>query len=930
MSENAPPPPDNGEDDNLKKEFTPRDAVWHTKDSDIPIRVIGEYAGGKYLKIEGSGTAVPAEQVEYGESGKTEHDSSVEGPEPSAEQKLARAKIIELFNNEQAKALRNKKPGFEALTDKLVETYDAMREAAMTGDFDNVFELVPGTNSGTSVKDFVKNISDEASYTSGRYSELAQEGDANAQAKLEEINVTLNLAKDAVEALEQVEIQQSLTPKSEEEDVKQTSEESQRKAERRKPKYLFEKGEIVKLPTKKGDKVLEWRVVRSFGHKKRYVELEDPEGKRDNAHPPEDLLKEHNPRAESPVVEQPDKKDSDKKSEQTEKERGNKQTKPSEQKTRNHEESNGKSPWLDPRFISEMRSKYLSKLAKQEYVAQQLDDRVSEHFKAILKTHIIEHAIRDRISRAEWLAGKGAVGEGRQPGFEPANDWKVEKPSEQIKQQMAAMLDLPEGDLQQRAAQFEEDRNNNNYTFKEGDRVKHKRANGKIEDWIVDNSNVKVSGDKYVVISKDGKGKDRRWIKDEHLKDEQEFNTPTELEERLEKLKPYINNPNLAKVKTEDGAIIKGQFQGYKISNGNVYYGYVDQDEEVERNKNKRLGEVTLSEFLDWQNQKTDEEIAAARQAKIDRINHKVPENLRKFNLDQEVKIVRNVTGDPEDKQVENGWIVYDFTIDNEGDVLVHVIKNVRDMWVKQDSLHEWQQSSDNTGDTEPQPSAEATADAEETKKNDTEAPAPPTPSKNNDPKLSWWEKTKARYDKLNNPTKVAVGFLGLVAVSTSPGIVGAAAMAYQHKRHNRKLKSKENSGNTNGDPEGNKRLERTWESIKEKWEAKHVPKIFKTVGILGASAVIGAYEGMSRADEYVLRSSMSAIGQLTEFDRFAAKGANKLARKGADKVVATSKDMNKVHSAVISELRPMVEEDVKTLKELIKRQRDRFNLQNP
>jgi hypothetical protein len=68
MSEDSPNIPSDEGNEHEEYSNVARPAIWHSKDSDIPISVIESYhthSGKEYLKIEGSGIAVPAEEVEY-------------------------------------------------------------------------------------------------------------------------------------------------------------------------------------------------------------------------------------------------------------------------------------------------------------------------------------------------------------------------------------------------------------------------------------------------------------------------------------------------------------------------------------------------------------------------------------------------------------------------------------------------------------------------------------------------------------------------------------------------------------------------------------------------------------------------------------------------------------------------------------------------
>jgi hypothetical protein len=67
-------------------------------------------------------------------------------------------------------------------------------------------------------------------------------------------------------------------------------------------------------------------------------------------------------------------------------------------------QDDGESIWLDPRFMARLQEKYLHVLDRQEDIAQRLGDKVTEHYKSILRTQIIETAIKDVVQRAAWLS----------------------------------------------------------------------------------------------------------------------------------------------------------------------------------------------------------------------------------------------------------------------------------------------------------------------------------------------------------------------------------------------------------------------------------------------------------------------------------------------------------------------------------------------
>jgi hypothetical protein len=121
--------------------FEPRDAIWHAHNMDIPIKVIGKVkarSGNIFYQIEGSGTAVPSDQVEFLENQGATPDNVGENDQSalSADKQLASQKIGELLNERQAKAVRAKEAGKKGNHDTKIAMYEDLREAMLKGDFD--------------------------------------------------------------------------------------------------------------------------------------------------------------------------------------------------------------------------------------------------------------------------------------------------------------------------------------------------------------------------------------------------------------------------------------------------------------------------------------------------------------------------------------------------------------------------------------------------------------------------------------------------------------------------------------------------------------------------------------------------------------------------------------------------------------------------
>jgi|GEM_PF-5295569 len=420
------------------------------------------------------------------------------------------------------------------------------------------------------------------------------------------------------------------TPKDESKESRQ----KKPRQERKKPEYRFENGEIVKVKTKDGKREFEWQVKESFGYKNKFVKLEDPQGERDDIVVPEDTLAEWNPKANDAP------EDESKSSKQPDRPKPNNREggKPPDNKGQEkNEQIDPNNTWLDPRRIQNLKAKYITLLEQEErrraYTSadgealrkrirdgQEVteiepvnrtfmrdDSGFSKHYNKILITHLIEREIRRTIDSAKYVADHYKIG-------------KVPKePSEKIKQQMAAMMDEPMERLNELAAKEDERLNKAKPMFKPGQRVKVVDHNRHTNEWTIDKVAFDpISGTKGYWVTD---GKERRWHSEKSLLEyqEQAGNADAGVEKaHLEALKPYIDNPDSAKIKTADGRIVKGQFQGYKTSNGNVYYGFVDDNEPIAHKKSKRLGEVRVSEFLDWQKLPSEDEKLAALEAQLE------------------------------------------------------------------------------------------------------------------------------------------------------------------------------------------------------------------------------------------------------------------------------------------------------------------------
>jgi hypothetical protein len=660
--------------------------------------------------------------------------------------------------------------------------------------------------------------------------------------KIEEVAEELGEA--AVEATVEPEISED------DETAHPVEDEDQEQKAKLKPKYKFHRRQSVVVELRSGKKV-ERIVKASFVGKegKVIVVVRDPEGKVRNWRIPEEVLEKSNPKTkegEPPKDDSPDWDDN------------NGDNGDDNPEAANHPDD---SPWLDPRWVEELKDnfehKYKFMLNEEQDRRKRLNDDspIPEEFRNIVKTHVIESAIRNSRDRAQWLAGEGRLGseeEGhkRWPGFTPIDKWEIVPPSEQIKRQIAAMMDKSGDELREMAESVDNELKNQRQKFKPGQEVKIVNADGSIVEGTVKGYQYNVKGSGVLV----NYGKEVRRYGENKLREMQEQTNPDSDKIVLDSLKDYINNPDKATIRTDDG-FVEGQFQGLKISNKNIKNVYFGDKE------GKRIGEVAARDFLSWQEQKTEEQKLreledqlkpyiglkfsstnsegksetmevrynsdekkvqvvsgedvkneysieeflanhAATIVKLDRIDREIPRKDRKFTLGQKVK-------GKSDGKLEEGWIVDDFSNQADGKIWVTIKKDAVEKKVEQDELEQWQNSNDNQQEEENGP------------KSGGNAPTAGEPEQNKPKKerKSWYEKAKernheywAKFDggetpeerKRNKRKKRVAGTVGSAAlvlfgpnVGVFATVFGGPVIATQHKiiKHKRK---KEGAGGHN------------------------------------------------------------------------------------------------------------------------------------
>jgi hypothetical protein len=354
--------------------------------------------------------------------------------------------------------------------------------------------------------------------------------------------------------------------------------------------------------------------------------------------------------------------------------------------------------WLDPRFILFLKEKYKQMLEDESINTARVRDKLTDHYKKdIIRTRVIELAIRNRIGRDQWLAG-ARYGENRLAGFEPSNNHEIQRPSEEILQEIASKMDLSNEELMLEASDKNKKLNEHTRKFKPGEKVRIFLRGGKGEvdyDWIVKGyQNDYAPG---VLVTK---GKVMHKFSEKQLREFQDRPQPSEIENNIERLKPFFGKT--VKI-LEDGQVVEAKFAGVRIdgkfyidqetgefvtdSNGNVWTD--EQNNPIPKHTRQEFDFDKIDEFLSWQSLKTEAEIAAeqiAKQAaKVERINREMPEDERKFELGQEVKIMRG-------KTVDTGWTVDDFKkAGNKVEVVL--IKEGKRFSAEQEMLANWQLS---------------------------------------------------------------------------------------------------------------------------------------------------------------------------------------------------------------------------------------------
>jgi hypothetical protein len=481
-------------------------------------------------------------------------------------------------------------------------------------------------------------------------------------------------------------------------------------SESQKSDIKFKRGDDVKVKTRNRKHEYIWKVNAVFVGKKGriFVRVIEPDGKFPERVIPQEQLLEWNPNFGKPSQEtdtpqhnkepEPKKDATNKDDIQDPKDKGNGNGNGNNNDSPETANGSDENEWLDPRFILFLKEKYKQMLEDESINAARVRDKLTDHYKKdIIRTRVIELVIRNRIGRDQWLAG-ARYGENRLAGFESSNNHEIQRPSEEILQEIASKMDLSNEELMLEASDKNKKLNEHVRKFKPGEKVRIFLRGGKGDvdnDWIVKGyQNDYAPG---VLVTK---GKEVRKFSEKQLREFQDRPQPSEIENNIERLKPFFGKT--VKI-LEDGQVVEAKFAGVRIdgkfyidqetgefvtdSNGNVWTD--EQNNPIPKHTRQEFDFDKIDEFLSWQSLKTEAEIAAeqiAKQAaKVERINREMPEDERKFELGQEVKIMRG-------KTVDTGWTVDDFKkAGNKVEVVL--IKEGKRFSAEQEMLANWQLS---------------------------------------------------------------------------------------------------------------------------------------------------------------------------------------------------------------------------------------------
>jgi hypothetical protein len=429
-------------------------------------------------------------------------------------------------------------------------------------------------------------------------------------------------------------------------------------------------------------------------------------------------------------------------------------------KTKDNERIDKNSTWLDPRRIQELKYQY------DEAVGAH-GGNILEDIKKHLKTIIIEREISRALNVAQRIKEQYNVGE------VPA------APSQAVKERMAELMDESYDEINKLAQDKDDLVREQASRFKNGEEVKIIKPDGSIEDgWRVKGYSHTPNSTPMVHIRK---GKESRYMDPDILRAYQEKSSPNDDKVNLERLKPFFNGE--AKIKTDEG-VVEGRFQGYRpgygVGEGKVYYG---------DSTGKRIGESTVEDFLNWQNERLTAEVKAEEEAnKLAELERKVQGYIGKRvkNQDADGNWLR---GYKCEDYLKDEQMVRIAITDKEGNKKTY--KRPLEWFIE---LQETPGGEDTLKDEEEAKKEAAKLAADKPEKADLEAEAAKAGAAKEAAKkaipLSWWESTVKKWDSLpNNVAKISTAAGGLLLATTGLGFPAIPIFIAQHRRHHKRLK---------------------------------------------------------------------------------------------------------------------------------------------
>jgi hypothetical protein len=600
--------------------------------------------------------------------------------------------------------------------------------------------------------------------------------------------------------------------------------------------------------------------------------------------------------------------------------------------------------WLEPNIIKALRDEYLKTLEREVSVGERLSGEELENYKAVLKTSIIEKAVKDII------------------GLFDGSSINLKPPTEDIKRQMADMFDSAEDTTT--TGEFTAEK-----TFKPGDHVKHRaRKNGPVETgWIVQRKHEGYGGVKWVIYREFNGRRDQRFVQEEELLAEQNEPPNHTKEEAADDNDNFHFNPgqNVNVTFKRKSGVINEEWRIEKLTqeHGEVYVYYTNISEgSLEW---KRIRQVGLEKIL-TKNEKPEEgqkENPAEDNESRFTSGQKLRRVYRNKNGEKtiEVKEEWEITG--VEKKDGKDYVRYiNHTRQKTGLILGDVLeKLIRDNFVRFGSMDD----------------EEEAGSAEDTEDEDIEDPTIPaatlSPAEKKEEKkyeawlakkmrYSWWEKSKKELNdywsqldkgatederKRNKRKKIIIQVVGGTALGLfgwNVGVFGAAAaittLTPQHKwrLYNRRIANKYPQQMYNA--ENFVKPGRYWHEGRERINSLDLPKKAKIVAMLGVSALSAVRDEALYAGEYTAREFkyLAEIGVNTSLKAakasgvmaakggmFAATQARAAANKGIDQAVNIYNQSKKINPVILDEIKQLSERNKNDLIDYARRQIERM-----